>query len=73
MKCLSQDGLLDIDRTFDILRQPKGNQQEKISFKVAELRPYFPRYFNTSQMMQEIVIALKERQQRLARMREQER
>ena len=73
LKRLSQDGLLDIDRTFDILRQPKGNQQEKISFKVAELRPYFPRYFNTSQMMQEIVIALKERQQRLARMREQER
>ena len=73
LKQLSQAGRLNMDRIFSIMREPKANQQEKISFKVADLRPYFPRHFNTSQMMQEIVIALKERQQRLARMREQER
>ena len=73
LKQLSQAGRLNMDRIFTIMREPKANQQEKISFKVADLRPYFPRHFNTAQMMQEIVIALKERQQRLARMREQER
>ena len=67
LKQLSQAGRLNMDRIFTIMREPKANQQEKISFKVAELRPSFPRHFNTAQMMQEIVIALKERQQRLAR------
>ena len=73
MKQLSQAGRLNMDRIFNLLREPKANQQEKISFKVADLRPYFPRHFNTAQMMQEIVIALKERQQRLARMRDHSR
>ena len=73
LKQLSQAGRLNMDRIFNIMREPKANQQEKISFKVADLRPYFPRHFNTAQMMQEIVIALKERQQRLARMRDHSR
>ncbi|MBR4291884.1 MAG: ParB/RepB/Spo0J family partition protein [Oscillospiraceae bacterium] len=73
LKQLSQAGQLNMDRIFNIMREPKANQQEKISFKVADLRPYFPRHYNTSQMMQEIVIALKERQQRLARMRDHSR
>ena len=67
LKQLSQAGRLNMDRIFTIMREPKANQQEKISFKVADLRPYFPRHYNTAQMMQEIVIALKERQQRLQR------
>ena len=73
LKQLSQAGRLNMDRIFTIMREPKANQQEKISFKVADLRPYFPRHYNTAQMMQEIVIALKERQQRLARMRDHSR
>ena len=73
LKQLSQSGRLNMDQIFTIMREPKANQQEKISFKVADLRPYFPRHFNTAQMMQEIVIALKERQQRLARMRDHSR
>ena len=69
MKALSQAGKLDMDKIFTIMTQPKANQQEKISFKVSELRSYFPRHYNTAQMMQEIVIALKERQHRLQRQR----
>ena len=34
-----------------------------------ELRDYFPRHYTAAQMMQEIKVALKERQQRLARQR----
>ena len=69
MKALSQSGQLDMDKIFSIMTQPKANQQEKISFKVAELRDFFPRHYTAAQMMQEIMVALKERQQRLARQR----
>ena len=72
MKALSQSGQLDMDKIFSIMTQPKANQQEKISFKVAELRDYFPRHYTAAQMMQEIKVALKERQQRLARQRDRD-
>ena len=70
MKALSQSGQLNMDTIFSIMTQPKANQHEKISFKVAELRDYFPRHYTTAQMMQEIILAVKERQQRLARQKE---
>ena len=73
MKALSQSGQLDMDTIFHIMIQPKANQQEKISFKVSELRDFFPRHYTAAQMMQEIKVALKERQQRLARQRDHSR
>ena len=73
MKALSQSGQLDMDMIFHIMTQPKANQQEKISFKVSELRDFFPRHYTAAQMMQEIKMALKERQQRLARQRDHSR
>ena len=73
MKALSQSGQLDMDTIFHIMTQPKANQQEKISFKVSELRDFFPRHYTASQMMHEIKVALKERQQRLARQRDHSR
>ena len=72
MKALSQSGLLDMDTIFHIMTQPKANQQEKISFKVSELRDFFPRHYTAAQMMQEIILAVKERQQRLARQRDRD-
>ena len=72
LKAASQAREWDMDRIFDIMTQPKPNQQEKISFKVAELRDYFPRHYTASQMMHEIKVALKERQQRLARQRDRD-
>ena len=69
MKALSQSGQLDMDAIFHIMTQPKANQQEKISFKVSELRDFFPRHYTAAQMVQEIILAVKERQQRLARQR----
>ena len=73
MKALSQSGQLDMDTIFHIMTQPKANQQEKISFKVSELRDFFPRHYTAAQMMQEIILAVKERQQRLARQRDRSR
>ena len=73
MKTLSQSGQLDMDKIFSIMTQPKANQQEKISFKVSELRDFFPRHYTAAQMMQEIKMARKDRQQRLARQRDHSR
>ena len=72
MKALSQSGQLDMDTIFHIMTQPKANQQEKISFKVSELRDFFPRHYTAAQMMQEIILAVKERQQRLQRQRDRD-
>ena len=38
MKKLSQLAFLDMDKIFAILREPKANQQDKISFRVDDLR-----------------------------------
>ena len=64
MKQLSQAGELDMDTIFGILTQLKPNQQEKISFKVSELRSYFPRSYTASQMTQDILKGLELLRQR---------
>ena len=64
MKQLSQAGELDVYTIFDILTQKKANQHEKISFKVSDLRSYFPRSYTASQMTQEIIKALEFLRQR---------
>ena len=43
LKKLSQAGELNIDKIFNILREPKANQQDKISFHTVELKRYFPK------------------------------
>ena len=64
LKQLSQAGELDMDTIFGILTQLKPNQQEKISFKVSELRSYFPRSYTTSQMTRDILKGLELLRQR---------
>ena len=64
MKLLSQAGELDMGTIFGILTQLKPNQQEKISFKVSELRSYFPRSYTASQMTQDILKGLELLRQR---------
>ena len=64
LKQLSQAGKLDMDMIFAILTQLKPNQQEKISFKVSELRSYFPRSYTASQMTRDILKGLELLRQR---------
>ena len=63
-KATSQAGQLTMDKIFTIMTQPKPNQQEKISFKVSDLRSYFPRSYTASQMTREIIKALEFLRQR---------
>ena len=55
MKRLSQSGELDIDRIFDILREPKANQIDKISFRTEELRKYFPKSYSAARIQEHII------------------
>ena len=55
MKRLSQSGELDIDRIFDILREPKANQIDKISFRTADIRKYFPKTYSAARIHEHIL------------------
>ena len=55
MKKLSQSGELNMDRIFEILREPKANQQEKISFRVEDLRKYFPKTYSAARIQETIL------------------
>ena len=55
MKKLSQSGELSMDRIFEILREPKANQQEKISFRVDDLRKFFPKTYSVARIQERIL------------------
>ena len=55
LKKLSQSGELNMDKIFEILREPKANQQEKISFRVEDLRKFFPKTYSVSRIQERIL------------------
>ena len=71
MKKLSQAGELDIDKIFDLLREPKANQQDKISFRVDDLRKYFPRSYSAARIQEAILKLLSDYQKKHQRSREE--
>ena len=67
MKKLSQAGELTMDRIFDILREPKANQQDKISFRVEDLRRFFPKSYSVARIQERILKLLEADQRRRSR------
>ena len=55
LKKLSQAGELDMDKIFDILREPKANQIEKISFHTVDLKKYFPKSYDAARIQAHII------------------
>ena len=55
MKKLSQSGDLNMDKIFEVLREPKANQQEKISFRVDDLRKFFPKSYSAARIQERIL------------------
>ena len=55
LKKLSQSGKLNMNKIFEILREPKANQQEKISFRVEDLRKYFPKTYSVARIQERIL------------------
>ena len=70
MKKMSQAGELTIDRIFEILQEPKANQQEKISFKVDDLRKYFPKSYSAAKIQETILKLLSDYQRKRQRAQE---
>ena len=70
MKKMSQSGELNIDRIFEILQEPKANQQEKISFKVEDLRKYFPKSYSAAKIQETILKLLSDYQRKRQRAQE---
>ena len=70
MKKMSQSGELTIDRIFEILQEPKANQQEKISFKVEYLRKYFPKSYSAAKIQETILKLLSDYQRKRQRAQE---
>ena len=64
LKQLSQAGQLDMDKIFNLLREPKANQQEKIIFRVEELRKFFPENYSTLRIQETILRMLRDYQRR---------
>ena len=50
LKKLSQSGELDMDKIFDLLREPKANQIDKISFRTDDLRKFFPKSYSVERI-----------------------
>ena len=67
LKRMSQAGELDIDRIFDILREPKANQQDKFSFRVDDLRRYFPKSYSAARIQETILKLLVDYQKKRQR------
>ena len=67
LKRLSQSRELDIDRIFDILREPKANQIDKISFRTDDLRKFFPKSYSTARIQETILKLLGDYQKKRQR------
>ena len=55
MKKLSQQGLLDDDKIFEIMSEEKANQKERIKIPTERVRKYFPESYTKSQIEDVIV------------------
>ena len=64
LKKLSQEGSLDMGKTLEILREPKANQQEKISFRVEEIRKFFPKSYTPAKIQATILKLLSDFQKK---------
>ncbi len=70
MKRLSQTGELDIDKIFDLLREPKANQKEKISLDYGQLRRFFPKNYTPGRIQEAIMLLVEADYKRRQRNRE---
>ena len=71
LKKLSQADELNMDKIFDILREPKANQQDKISFRVEDLRKFFPKSYTAARIQETILKLLSDYQKKRQRSREE--
>lgn len=69
MKKAAQQGTLSSDSIYEIMLEEKTNQTERISFKVQDLRGFFPKNYTQKQMTDTILKLLYENQRKMERRR----
>ena len=69
MKKQAQQNTLSSDGIYEIMSEEKGNQTERISFKVQDLKGFFPKNFTQKQMTDTILKLLYEYNRKLDRSR----
>lgn len=69
MKKSAQQGELTEDMIYEIMSEEKANQTERISFKVQDLRGFFPKNYTGKQMTDTILKLLYDNQQKMERRR----
>lgn len=69
MKKAAQQGALLSDSIYEIMSEEKANQTERISFKVQDLRGFFPKNYTQKQMTDTILKLLYENQRKMERSR----
>ncbi len=69
MKKQAQQNMLSSDSIYEIMSEQKTNQTERISFKVQDLKGFFPKNFTQKQMTDTILKLLYEYNRKLERRR----
>lgn len=69
MKKAAQKGTLFSESIYEIMSEEKANQTERISFKVQDLKAFFPKHYTQKQMTDTILKLLYENHRRLERRR----
>ena len=69
MKKQAQQNTLSSDSIYEIMSEEKANQTERISFKVQDLRGFFPKNFTQKQMTDTILKLLYDYNRKLERSR----
>ena len=69
MKKAAQQNTLSSDSIYEIMSEEKANQTERISFKVQDLKGFFPKNFTQKQMTDTILKLLYEYNRKLERRR----
>ena len=71
LKKMSQSGELDMDKIFELMRQPKANQEEKLRLDMSQIRRYFPKNYSTERIQQTILRLLEKYERNWRRNRDE--
>lgn len=64
LRRMAQEGTLTPRKIQDIMREPKANQRDRLTFRADTFAQFFPKSYTVEQMEQEILRLLKQRQER---------
>lgn len=64
LRKMAAEGTLTAQKIQDIMREPKANQRDRLTFRADTFAQFFPKSYTVEQMEQEILRLLKQRQAR---------